>query len=61
MSFRWRAIQFIGQEEAGEDRSLVEIKLLFSHIENMRASDIGWHQVGRELNAIVSEPKQFCY
>ena len=58
LSLRRRPVDFVRQQHVGEDRSLHEhhpplpgLVLL----QNLRPGDVGWHQVGRELNALKIE------
>jgi hypothetical protein len=44
------AIDFIGEQERSEDRAFDERKLVALQIEDVRAGDIGGHQVGRKLD-----------
>ena len=50
-----RAIDFVGQDDVGEDRAFEELeaaaagRLVF--LDHFRAGDVGRHQVGRELDA----------
>ena len=53
-----RAVDFVGEDDVGEDRSLYELKLppaLGGLLQDIRAGDVGRHQVGRELNAVEVE------
>jgi len=44
------AVDLVGQEELCKDRTRPEAELLLLHVEDGRASDVGRHQVGGELN-----------
>ena len=56
LRFRRRAVDFVGQQDVGEDRAADEAKVapaaLLMLIDDFGAGDVGRHQVGRELNAI---------
>ena len=47
-----RAVDFIGEQEGGEDRPLDERKLVALEVENIRARDVRRHEIGRELDAV---------
>ena len=51
MRFRWRAIDFVGQQKVSEDRAATQAEGRRRHVEDIRAGDIRRHQVRRELNA----------
>ena len=54
-----RAIDFVGQNDVGEQRAGQETKLARAGalvlLDYFRAGDVGRHQVGRELNAVEFE------
>ena len=50
LGFGRGAVDLIGQEELREDRSLLQMKTGRVHVEHARAENVGWHQVGRELD-----------
>ena len=51
-----RAIDFIGEDDVGEDRASNELQLASSRraifFDDVGAGDVGRHQVGRELNPL---------
>jgi len=51
------AIDFIREEECGEDRALDEGELVALEVEDVCAGDVRGHQVGRELDAVVLAPE----
>ena len=71
LGLRRGAVDFVGEENLGEDRTFLEFKEPFSvrrFHDHVRAEDIRRHQVGRELNAIEVEverlgkcPHQECF
>ena len=55
-----RAVDLVGHEELGEDRSLDEPERappVGSLVEDLRTEDVGGHQVGGELDAAGIEPE----
>ena len=54
-----RAVDFVGQDHVGEDRAGHEGELPFAAgvLQNLRAGDVGGHEVGRELDALELEMK----
>ena len=56
LRFRRGAVDFIGQEQIGEDRAGLKIEHLLAVaviLHHRRADHIGGHQVGRELNSRI--------
>ena len=55
LRFRRRAVDFVGQNDVGEDRPLQKPQLPRAgelvFLNDLGAGDVGRHQVGRELNA----------
>lgn len=54
LSLRWRAVDFVGQQNVREDRAFHEAELAaagFGLVEHVRAGDVRRHQIGRELNS----------
>ena len=54
LSFRRRAVHFVGQQNIREDRAFDEPKIspaVFVFVQHVRAGNVAGHQVGRELNA----------
>ena len=48
------SIDFVGQQDVGEDRAFDKSELAFAlrvFLEDVRTRDVGWHQVGGELDA----------
>ena len=45
-----RAVDFVGQDDVGEERALLDVKVLALLVEHHGADDIGRQQVGRELD-----------
>ena len=57
-----RAVDFVGENDVGEDRPLDELELapaLGGFLQNVGAGDVGRHQVGRELDAAEVERHHF--
>ncbi len=52
LGFGWRTVDLVGKQQLGEDRTLAQPKLTGVEIIDVRAEDIGGHQVGRELNPL---------
>ncbi len=52
LGFGWRTVDLVGKQQLGEDRTLAEPKRTGVEIIDVRAEDIGGHQVGRELNTL---------
>ena len=46
------SVDFIGQEELGEDRARAKLEGLLLRIEDAYAHNVGRHEVGRELDAL---------
>lgn len=63
LRFRRRSVDFIREEQLGEDRSLIELKfgnavaVLF---ENLASDDVRWHEVGRKLDSLRIKSENFC-
>ena len=62
LRLRRRAVDFVGQQDVGEDRALHEGPgaaagggILF---DDVGAGDVGGHQVGRELDALEDQPER---
>jgi hypothetical protein len=57
LRLRRRAVDFVGEDDLREDRTLDETQPPGSAflVENLRAGDVGRHQIGRELNAFEIE------
>ena len=61
-----RAVDFVGQQDAGKDRSLDKAELppaLLVFLQHVRTGDIRWHQVGRKLDPLerdVQNPAPGC-
>ena len=59
LSFWWRAIDFVSENDVGEDRSLDEAETLATRFgiffQDLCAGDIGRHEIGGELNASEGE------
>ncbi len=51
LRLRWRAVDFIRQQDVAENRSGQKFEGLRVGLENVRADQVGRHQVGRELDA----------
>ena len=55
LRLRRRAVDLVGQDHVGEDRALQEAELPRARaavlLDDLRAGDVGRHQVGRELDA----------
>ncbi len=47
-----RAVDFVREQERGEDRPLDEGELVVLQVEDVRAGDVGRHEIGRELDAV---------
>ena len=47
-----RAVDFVGQQEGGEERALDQRELVALQVEDVGAGDVGGHQIGRELDAL---------
>ena len=52
LNFRRRAVDFVGQNEIGENRAFSSGKIAGFLIEDHRADQIGRQKIGRELNAL---------
>ena len=56
LRFGRRAVDFVGQDDVGEERPLDEDEgaaaRLVGFLENIRSGDVRGHQVGRELDAV---------
>ncbi len=50
------AIDFVHQQQIGEDRPAMQRKRTGGQIENVRSNDVGRHQVRRALDALKSQP-----
>ena len=55
---RGHAVDFVGEEELGEDRATVEGELTGLEGKNAGAEDVGGHHVGRALDAAKVERKE---
>ena len=51
LCFGGSAVEVVGQQDVGEDRSRYEIKRSVIYAVNVGAGDVGRHEVARELNA----------
>ncbi len=47
-----RAVDLVGQHEAGEHRAVAEAELALADVEDVGADDVAGQQVGRELDAV---------
>ena len=57
------AVDFVGQDQVGEDRPALELELAPAagrFHDDVRAEDVGRHQVGRELDAAEREVEHFA-
>jgi len=57
------AIDFVGEDEVREDRAALELKFASAGIafhDEIRAEDVGGHEVGRELNATERHVEHFA-
>ena len=52
-----RSVDFIGQQNVDEYRTLSKDEIVGSLIKNVRADDIAGHEVGRELDASIVQVK----
>ena len=50
--FAGGAVDFVGEQEGGEDRAFDEGELVVLEVEDVRAGDVGGHEIGRELDAV---------
>ena len=60
LRFGWRAVDFVRQQDVGEDGALDEAELpfpLFIFVQHVGARDIGRHQIGGELHALETDVK----
>ena len=58
LRFRRRTIDLVGQEHVGEERPRLEPKPPAAAVvfrDDVRAGDVGRHQVGRELNTLITQ------
>ncbi len=58
LRFRRGAVDFVGQQDVGEDGSFHEAKRALAplvFLQHVGAGDVGGHQVGRELNTLESD------
>ncbi len=51
-----RTVDFVGKHHRSENGTLDELEVAFA-VQNLRASDVGGHQVGGELNAAEGKTK----
>ena len=64
LRLRRRAVDFVGQQDVGEDRPFDKAEIppaVFVFFQHVGAGDVRGHQVGRELNALeadVENPRQ---
>jgi len=64
LCFRRRPVDFIAQNELGEQRSGTKLKSTLFRVENVRADDVGRHQVRRELDALertIENPRHYSH
>src|SRR5262249_52025461 len=54
LRFWGRAVDLVCEQNVGENRAVAKRKLCGAWIENVGSSDVGRHQIGRELDAIES-------
>src|SRR5262249_18484603 len=63
LSFRRRAVDFVGEDHVGEDRSFDEVEdaaMRFGiFLDDVGAGDVAGHQIGRELNAVELQRENF--
>ncbi len=55
----WRPVDLVGQDDVGEERTLVELEPPLV-IQNLGADDVAGHQVWRELNAVEAQAQGLC-
>ena len=61
MGFGWGAVDFVGQENVGENRAALEVEAPSFKLKNLRPHNVTRHQVGGELDAAkfsVDEARQ---
>ena len=62
LGFGRRAVDFVGQDEVGENGAAVKDQVAapaaLVALENLRAGDVRGHEVGRELDAPESQPSR---
>ena len=54
----WHAVDFVDQQQVGEDRAGVKGECIRARSEDGGAQNVGGHQVGRSLHALEAEPQQ---
>ena len=63
LSLRRRPIDFVGEQDIGENRSLQELELPSPggrvFLKNIRSGDVGRHQVRRKLNSVELQVENF--
>ena len=64
LSTRCRAVNFVSQQNIGEDRAFAELKFVTALIENVETRNIAGKQIGRALtaseSATNSRRQRFC-
>ena len=58
LCLRRRAVDLVGQQQTGEQRTTTEHELVHPLIENERAGEVGRQQIGRELGAGEPQPER---
>ena len=48
----WCAVEFVGDEDTGEDRSFAERQVTGLGVIDLAADDVGWQQVSGALHAL---------
>ena len=49
----WSSVDLVGEDEVGEDRPLLYLEVLVLLTVHHRPDDVGWQQVGGELDTLV--------
>ena len=57
LRLRWRAVDLVGEQEAGEQRALPELEVPDALVVDERAGEVGRQQVGGELGARELDPQ----
>ena len=63
MGFGGSSVDFVGEDDVGEDRAFDEFEFTLSadsgFLDDVGAGNVGWHEVGGELDAGEAEVEGF--